>query len=230
MRSNRHVTLGKGHHLDPGVLLGYVTGRPIAVAPVRIGPGAYIRSNTVIYTNSVIGANLQTGHNVIIREENRIGDNFSIWNNSCVDYGCQIGNNVRVHNNVYIAQFTTIEDDVFLAPGVMTANDPHPVCTLCMKGPTLKKSCWIGVNVTILPHVTIGEGALIGAGSVVTRDIPPHTLAYGNPAKPQKHVDALTCPFDLAIPYIDGKDVKTREREAQLAVIHEKGSSGKLRK
>jgi acetyltransferase-like isoleucine patch superfamily enzyme len=213
MSETEWVILGKDCEIDASVILGYRTGRPIEVAPLRVGDHARIRSNTVIYTNTVIGSHLETGHNVVIREENVIGDHFAIWNNSCVDYGCQIGDNVRIHNNVYIAQFTTIEDDVFLAPGVMTANDPHPICTKCMQGPTLKKGCRVGVNVTILSHVVIGAGALIGAGSVVTRDVPPFMLAYGNPAKPRKHVDELTCPFDLVTPYIGGKDVRTREKK-----------------
>ncbi len=210
------VLHGNDCHFDPNVFLGYRSGRNIAVQPTQIGDGAHVRTGTVIYTNTVIGNRLQTGHNVIIREENLIGDRFSIWNNSCVDYGCVIGNDVRVHNNVYIAQFTTIEDDVFLAPGVIIANDPHPICTKCMKGPTLKHGARIGVNVTLLPHITVGEGAFIGAGSVVTDDVPPYTLAFGNPAKPQKHVDELTCPFDLVVPYVGGKDVMTREREGKL--------------
>jgi len=208
--------LGQNCHLDEGVILGYPTGRKIEITPTRVGDHACIRSNTVIYASTVIGAHLETGHNVVIREENVIGDHFSIWNNSTIDYGCKIGSHVRIHNNVYVAQFTTIEDDVFLAPGVMTANDPHPICAKCMQGPTLKKGCRIGVNVTLLSHVTVGEGALIGAGSVVTRDIPPYTLAYGNPAKPQKSVNDLVCQFDLTIPYVEGKDVLTREREAQM--------------
>jgi acetyltransferase-like isoleucine patch superfamily enzyme len=205
------VILGENCHLDPGVILGYPTGRPVTVEPLRIGRHAHVRSNTVIYTNTVIGDDLETGHNVVIREENIIGDHLAIWNNSCIDYGCRIGHRVRIHNNVYIAQFTTIEDDVFMAPGVMTANDPHPICTKCMQGPVLKRGCRIGVNVTLLSHVTIGEGALIGAGSVVTRDVPAFTLAYGNPAKPRKPVDALTCPFDIITPYVGGKDVRERE-------------------
>ena len=209
--------LGENCHLDEGVLLSYLTGRKLEVEPTRIGAHAHIRSNTVIYSNTVIGAHLETGHNVVIREENVIGDHFSIWNNSTVDYGCQIGDRVRIHNNVYLAQFTTIEDDVFIAPGVMTANDPHPLCTKCMRGPTLKRGCRIGVNVTLLSHITIGEGALIGAGSVVTTDIPAYTVAYGNPAKPHKHVDELICQFDLVTPYIGGKDVLTREREARAS-------------
>lgn len=214
MNQKYPAILGEGCHLDDGVLLSYPTGRKIESAPTRIGAHAHIRSNTVIYASTSIGAHLETGHNVVIREENVIGDHFSIWNNSTVDYGCRIGDRVRIHNNVYIAQFTAIEDDVFLAPGVMTANDPHPICAKCMQGPTLKKGCRIGVNVTLLSHVVIGEGALVGAGSVVTSDIPPYTLAYGNPAKPRKHVDELICQFDLTTPYIGGKDVLTREREA----------------
>jgi acetyltransferase-like isoleucine patch superfamily enzyme len=209
------VILGENCRRDEGVILGYRTGRKIEISPVLIGDHAHIRSHTVIYTNTQIGEYLETGHNVVIREENVIGDHFSIWNNSTVDYGCKIGNRVRIHNNVYVAQFTTIEDDVFLAPGVMTANDPHPICAKCLQGPILKRGCRIGVNVTLLSHITIGEGALIGAGSVVTSDIPPGAVAYGNPARARKHVDELTCQFDLAIPYIGGKDVLTREREAQ---------------
>ena len=172
-----------------------------------------MRSNSVLYSNTTIGSHLETGHNVVIREENILGDHVSVWNNTVIDYGCVIGNNVRIHSNCYIAQFTTIEDDVFIAPGVSVANDPHPNCALCMKGPTLKKGCRIGVNVTLLSHITIGQGAVIGAGSVVTRDIPPNMLAFGNPAKVQKNVDALTCQFGLTVPYIDGKDPVTRLRE-----------------
>ena len=205
------VVLEDGYQVDPGVTLGYLSGRRIANVMLRIGPGARIRSGTVIYAGSTIGAGLETGHNVVVREENVIGDNLSIWNNSTIDYGCTIGDGVKIHCNVYVAQFTTLEDEVFLAPGVTIANDPHPVCGLCMRGPTIRRGARIGVNVTLLSHITIGEGALIGAGSVVTRDIPAYAVAYGNPARPVKAVNELPCPFDLVErPYVNGLDVKTR--------------------
>lgn len=213
------VILGDGYEIEPGVILGYEPGRRIADSTLRIGPGAQIRSGTVVYAGSTIGAGLETGHNVVIREENTIGHDLNIWNNSTIDYGCTIGDAVRIHCNVYVAQFTTLEDEVFLAPGVTIANDPHPICGLCMRGPTIKRGARIGVNVTLLSHITIGEGALIGAGSVVTRDIRAFSVAYGNPARPTKSVDELPCPFDLVErPYINGSDVRARKvtRRRQL--------------
>jgi len=204
--------LADGNEIDAGVILGYPSGRAISNTVLKIGAGARIRSGTVIYAGSVIGTGLETGHNVVIREENTIGDDLSIWNNSTIDYGCSIGNRVKIHCNVYVAQFTILEDEVFLAPGVTIANDPHPECGLCMRGPTIKQGAKIGVNVTLLSHITIGQGALIGAGSVVTRDIPAYTVAYGNPAKPHGLVDELPCPVGLVErPYINGLDVKTRQ-------------------
>ncbi len=188
-----NIKIGKNKKIDKGVILGYPTGRRIKNRGLIIGDNPKIRSGAVIYIGSKIGDNFETGHNVVIREENILGNSVSVWSNSVVDYGCKIGNNVKIHANTYIAQFTTIEDEVFIAPGVIIANDPCPVCTKCMKGPTIKKGAKIGVNVTLLPHITIGEFSLIGAGSVVTKDIPPYSLAYGSPATVIKKVTDLKC-------------------------------------
>lgn len=187
------VDLGPGAELDDTVLLGYVSGRLAERKPLSIGARARIRSGTVIYEGSTIAEGLETGHNVVIREENRIGRDLRIWNNSAVDYGCWIGNNVRLHNNIYIAQYTTIEDDVFMAPGVMVANDPCPVCGQCMKGPILRKGVKVGINATLLPHIEIGENSLVAAGAVVTRDVPPRSVVVGNPGRVVKKVTQLEC-------------------------------------
>jgi len=188
--SKRLLKLGKNIKKDRGVLLGYKSKRAIKKEHLSIGDGALIRSGAVIYAGSSIGSNLETGHNVVIREQNLIGNNLSIWNNSVIDYGCKIGNSVKIHSNVYVAQFSVIEDNCFLAPGVIIANDLHP-------GPTLKKGAQIGVNVTILPGVVIGENSLIGAGSVVTKDVPDGMVAFGNPARVRRSVYNLRCPFKI---------------------------------
>lgn len=190
------VRLGAGAVVDPEALVGYLSPRRGVGELLEIGPEARIRSGSVVYAGSKIGARLETGHNVVIREQNTIGDRFSIWNNSVVDYGCTIGDNVKIHCNIYIAQFTVIEDDVFMAPGVTIANDIHPGCPdsgECMRGPVLRRGCRLGVNVTVVPYVTIGEGTLVGSGSVVTRDLPPGVLAYGNPARVHARLEDLAC-------------------------------------
>jgi acetyltransferase-like isoleucine patch superfamily enzyme len=197
--NQEYVRLGKDAVIEEAVLLGYPPTRRVENT-LTIGPGAHIRSGSVIYGGSRIGSNLETGHNVVIREENNIGDNFRIWNNSVIDYGCTIGSNVKIHNKVYIAQFTIIEDEVFVGPGATLANDIHPGCPdalKCMRGPYINKGAQIGINCCILPRVVIGEWSVIGAGSVVTRDIPPGVVAYGNPAQVICDITDIKCTTGL---------------------------------
>ncbi len=194
------VVLGNDCSVDEGVRLGYRTGRKIDSHILVIGDNACIRYGTVIYGGSTIGKRLQTGHNVVIREENQIGDNFNIWNSSTIDYGCKIGNNVKIHCNCYVAQFTVIEDNAFMAPGVTIANDIHPGCEHsqeCMKGPHIEQGVEIGVNVTILPFVRIGAHSVIGSGAVVTKDIPPCSVVVGNPGRVICSIHDLKCQSGL---------------------------------
>jgi acetyltransferase-like isoleucine patch superfamily enzyme len=192
-----HPERPDGTRWDPGVLVGYPPDRAVRSRELWLGDGARLRAGTVIYSGSRIGRNLQTGHNVVVREQSRIGDDVSIWSNTVVDYGCMIGSGVKIHANVYIPQFTLIEDDVFIAPGCTFANDLHPGCTCSdatMRGPVLHRGARIGVNVTITPGVEIGEYALVGSGSVVTRDVPARSVVAGNPARVLKRTSDLRCP------------------------------------
>jgi acetyltransferase-like isoleucine patch superfamily enzyme len=191
VRAAARIHLADPNEIDRQAIVGALPGRAIEDTSLEIGPHANVRAFTVIYAGSRIGSHLETGHGVVIREENRIGDHLSIWNQSTIDYGCVIGSNVRIHTGVYVAQFTTIEDDVFLAPGVMIANDRHPICRECMVGPTIKRGARIGINSTLLPGVVIGEGALVGAAAVVTKDVPPGVVVAGNPARIMGDVEAL---------------------------------------
>ncbi|MCX7957315.1 MAG: N-acetyltransferase [Endomicrobia bacterium] len=197
----RNIVIGKNCKIDKTAKLGVKPLREIKGEKILyIGDNAIIRSNTVIYLGTKIGKNFQTGHNVIIREENIIGENFQIWSNSVIDYGCKIGNNVKIHSNCYISQYTIIEDDVFIAPGVIFANDLHPGCEYskkCMHGPVIKKGTKIGCNVTVLPFITIGEYSLVGAGAVVCEDVPAYSVVYGNPAVVRKKIWQLKCKTGL---------------------------------
>jgi acetyltransferase-like isoleucine patch superfamily enzyme len=194
---NGHVAHRNGHAvppIDPDVLIDYPSDRS-TFAATALGADPRLRSGTVIYAGSTIGARLTTGHHVVIREENVVGDDVSIWTNSVIDYGCRIGDRVKIHSNCYIAQYTIIDDDAFLAPGVTIANDLYPRVPgsrTFMSGPHIEAGARIGVNVTLLPFVRIGAGALIGSGAVVTRDIPPGMVAYGSPARVAGRVADLT--------------------------------------
>jgi len=184
------IQVGKNSQIDEDVILGYPSGRSEKQGAVRLGDYAKIRSGTVIYQAVTIGHHFETGHQVLVREENQIGDSVSIWSHSVIDYGCSIGNNVRIHANAYLAQYTVIEDDVFIAPGTIFANDKYPV-SHHLEGPRVKRGAKIGVNATILPGIVIGQEALVGAGSVVTRDVPDRAVVAGNPARVVGTIDEI---------------------------------------
>ncbi|HSL60111.1 MAG TPA: acyltransferase [Acidimicrobiales bacterium] len=196
------VQVGSGV-VDPGVVVGYEPGRPVERG-LRLGVDHVLRSGTVIYLGSRIGDRFQTGHNVVVREQADIGDDVSVWTGSVVDYGVRIGDGAKIHTSCYVAQHSEIGPGAFLAPGVAFANDLYPGdedSADLMRGPVIGAGAQIGVNVTVLPYVRIGEGTIVGAGSVVTRDLPAGVIAYGNPARPHGEVDARIpigerAPFD----------------------------------
>jgi acetyltransferase-like isoleucine patch superfamily enzyme len=185
--------VGGGLQADPDVLLGYATAR-VPGGRLVIGSDARLRSGSVLYAGTLIGARFECGHNVVVREQCELGEDVSVWSNTVVDYGCRIGDRVKIHTSCYIAQFTVIENDAFLAPGVIVANDLYPgneASARAMRGPVIGAGAQIGVNVTLLPYVNVGAGALVGAGSVVTKDVPPGSVVYGNPAVVHAMVDDL---------------------------------------
>jgi acetyltransferase-like isoleucine patch superfamily enzyme len=176
--------IGLGCQADRGVVLGHpaATGNH---GRLVLGRDAHLRSGTVLYAGSHIGRGLETGHNVVIREGCEIDEGVSVWTGTVIDYSCRIGDRVKIHTNCYIAQYTEICDGAFLAPGVSLANDLYPGqedSRTVMSGPWIGPGAQLGVNVTVLPFVRIGAGALVGAGSVVTRDVPPGAVVFGNPA------------------------------------------------
>ena len=192
----RNVALGKNSSLGEYVLLGIQPKHP--VGKLSIGDNATIRSHTVIYGGTKIGDNFQTGHNAIIREKNSIGNDCSIGNNTTLEIGNKIGNKVKIHSNCIIGENIKIEDSVWIGPSVITLAILHPPCPKYQECSnsfpiTIKKNAKIGGNVTLAPGVTIEKNCLIGCGSVVTRDIPPQSVAVGNPARVIKDIGELEC-------------------------------------
>jgi UDP-2-acetamido-3-amino-2,3-dideoxy-glucuronate N-acetyltransferase len=147
---------------------------------------AYVHPTAVVEKTATIGEGTKVWHFVHVRENAEIGRDCVLGHSVYVGKGVKIGNRVKLENKVTIYQGVKIEDNVFVGPHVTFTNDPYPrsFSTDWTVVPTLvKKGVSIGAGAVVICGVTIGEHAMIGAGSVVTKDIPPHAMAYGNPAK-----------------------------------------------
>lgn len=153
-------------------------------AGTTLGKDAVLRSGTIIYCDVIIGDRFQSGHNVLIREKTRIGDRVSVGTAVIIEGNTRIGNDASLQSMVYIPTSTTIGDHVFIGPNAVLTNDRYPPSGIGgLVGPVIENHAAIGANATILPGIHIGEGALVAAGAIVTRDVPAHRLAMGAPAK-----------------------------------------------
>jgi acetyltransferase-like isoleucine patch superfamily enzyme len=182
-----NVELGDGVRVGDFVVLGHPpAGRAEGELALRIGELSVIRSHAVIYAGTTIGQAFQTGHGALIREECVIGDDCSVGSGSVVEFRVRLGNSVRLHSRVFVPEYSVLEDGCWLGPNVVVTNARFPAARRTkqtLEGVLIRRAAKIGANSTLLPGVEIGEGALIGAGSVVTRRVPPWALAYGNPAR-----------------------------------------------
>ena len=149
-----------------------------------IGKNSVIRSNTVIYNDVKIGNNFKTGHNVLIREKTTIGNDVLVGTNTVVEGNCKIGSNVSIQSNVYVPTDSLIEDYVFIGPCACFTNDRYPIrVDYELEGPVIREGASIGANSTFLSGIEVGEGAMVAAGAIVTRNVPPFYLAIGAPAR-----------------------------------------------
>jgi acetyltransferase-like isoleucine patch superfamily enzyme len=181
------VELGEGADIGEYVVLG-VAGGGIdpATDPLRIGHGCHIRSHSVLYAGSVIGDGFQTGHGVLIREACTFGDRVSIGSHTVIEHHVTMGDRVRVHSNAFIPELSVLEDDAWVGPNAVLTNARYPLSPSAkddLDGPRLRAGAKIGANVTLLPGVVVGRNALVGAGSVVTHDVPDDAIVVGNPAR-----------------------------------------------
>ncbi|PKM82369.1 MAG: transferase [Firmicutes bacterium HGW-Firmicutes-14] len=201
-----NVNLGKNIVVGDFVIIGEPpAGTEPGELKTVIGDNSVIRSHTVIYAGNVIGHGFSTGHGAMVRENCLIGDNVSIGTHSVVEHHVQIEEGVRIHSQAFIPEYTHLKRGCWIGPKAALTNAIHPLCPKvkdCLRGPVIGEKAIIGANATILPHIRIGEGALVGAGSVVAKDVEPFTAVSGNPAKTLKKVSELTCKTGLtAHPY-----------------------------
>jgi acetyltransferase-like isoleucine patch superfamily enzyme len=156
--------------------------------PARIGSMCRVRTGSILYADTVIGDGTVTGAGVFIRERTRMGEGCLVGTGTIIDGSVEMGDHVVMQSAVYIPSHVVIGARVFLGPRAVLTNDLYPLrlrLSYVPRGPVLEDDVSVGANATILPGVRIGEGAMVAAGAVVTKDVPAWTLAVGVPARIQ---------------------------------------------
>ena len=186
-----NVRLGKGICIESFCVIGAASKNSNGKV-TAIGNNALIRSHTVIYAGNRIGNNFQAGNGVNIREFNVIGNNVSIGTHSIIEHHVIMESGVRIHSNVFVPEFTVLKKNSWLGPNVVITNakyPKHPQAKKKLKGATVEENAKIGANSTLLPGVIIGKNSLVGAGSLVTKNIEPDSIYAGFPAKFLRKID-----------------------------------------
>lgn len=150
--------------------------------PLAIGDDSLIRSHSVFYESSTFGAGLTTGHRVTVRENTHAGLAFQVGTLSEIQGDVTVGDYVRFQSNVFVGKMTTIGNFVWILPYVVLTNDPTPPSEVLL-GCTIEDYASVAAASVVLPGVTIGTRSLVAAHSCVTKDVPPHMVVAGVPAK-----------------------------------------------
>jgi len=154
---------------------------------VTLGEGAFVHESAYVDAGAVIGAQTKVWHFCHVLGGAHIGERCSLGQNVVVMNGTRIGNNVKIQNNVSVYEGVTLEDDVFCGPSMVFTNVMNPRSAVSRKheykATLVKRGASIGANATIVCGTTLGEYAFVGAGAVVSRDVPAYALMVGVPAR-----------------------------------------------
>ena len=170
------------------------TAKREPLPPATIGDGTVISTGAIVFAGSSIGANCIVGDQSCIRERVAMADNCILGRGSLIENDTTVGAGTRIQAEAYVTAYSTLEEDVFIAPCVVTTNDNFMGRTekrkSMMKGPTIRRSARVGGGAIICPAVEIGEEAFVGAGAVVTKDVPARKVVVGSPARVLRDVSA----------------------------------------
>jgi acetyltransferase-like isoleucine patch superfamily enzyme len=182
-----YAVVGKQPALSPRS-----TAKREPLPPLELGPGTIVSTGAVVFAGTRVGARVILGDQTCVRERCEIGDDVVLGRGSLVENDTTIGELTKIQAHAYITAYSTLEDNVFIAPCVATTNDNFMGRTEkrheLVKGPTIRRGARVGGAAVLLPGIEIGEEAFIGAGAVVLRDVEPGTVVVGVPARPIRQV------------------------------------------
>jgi acetyltransferase-like isoleucine patch superfamily enzyme len=195
------TVLGAGVKVLEGAVVGKQpslsprsTAKREPLEPTEIGEGTIVSTGAIVFAGSRIGARVILGDQSCVRERVAVGDDVVLGRGSLVENDTTIGARTKIQAGAYITAYCTLEDDVFIAPCVVTTNDNFMGRTEkrheLIKGPTIRRGARVGGGAILCPGVEVGEEAFVGAGAVVTKDVPARKLVVGNPARVLRDVAA----------------------------------------
>lgn len=182
-----NAVVGKQPSLSPRS-----TAKREALPPAELGPGTIVSTAAVVFAGTRIGARVIVGDQACVRERVEIGDDVVVGRGSLIENDTTVGAMTKIQADAYITAYSTLEEHVFIAPRVITTNDNLMGRTErrheLVKGPTIRRGARVGGGAILLPGIEVGEEAFVGAGAVVTKDVPPRTVVVGSPARTIREV------------------------------------------
>lgn len=183
VRIDDHASLGK----RPMKAANSATTKEQDLPPLEVGELSIVGTGVVLYRGAKIEGKVLMADLATVRENVTIGRGTIVGRGVTVENFCTVGRFCKLESECYITAYSTLEDRVFIAPGVVTSNDNYVGRTAerfkHFKGVTVKKGARVGAGTVTLPGVVIGEDALVAAGSVVTADVPARKIVLGTPAR-----------------------------------------------
>jgi acetyltransferase-like isoleucine patch superfamily enzyme len=177
-----YAVVGKQPTLSPRS-----TAKREELKPLELGPGTIVSTGAVVFAGTIVGERVIVGDQACVRERCTIGDDVVLGRGSLVENDTSVGASTKIQAHAYITAYSLLEENVFIAPCVITTNDNFMGRTEkrheLMQGPTIRRGARVGGGAVLLPGIEVGEEAFVGAGAVVLRDVPARAVVVGSPAR-----------------------------------------------